>query len=113
MDVIIRRGRATAAEVHACLPEAPSATAVRTLLRILEHKGHLRHERDGARHVYLPTVPRDAAQRSAVAHLLRTFFGGSPKAAVASLLDLSDRSLTDEERDELVGMIRRARETGQ
>lgn len=112
MDVIYRLGRATAAEVHERLPEAPSATAVRTLLRILEDKGHLRHERDGVRHIYLPTVPRDAAQRSAVGHLLRTFFAGRPAAAVATLLDLSDRPLTAQERDELVAMIRRGREEG-
>jgi len=112
MDVIYHLGRATAAEVHERLPDAPSATAVRTLLRILEEKGHLRHERDGVRHVYLPTVPRDAAQRSAVAHLLRTFFGGSPKAAMATLLDLSERPLTQQERDELVAMIRRERGDG-
>jgi len=112
MDVIYSLGRATAAEVHERLPEPPSATAVRTLLRILEEKGHLRHERDGVRHVYLPTVARDAAQRSAVAHMLRTFFGGSPKAAMAALLDLSERPLTKQERDELVAMIRRERGDG-
>jgi predicted transcriptional regulator len=112
MDVIFRLGRASAAEVHECLPDAPSATAVRTLLRILEDKGHLRHEKDGPRHIYLPTVPRDTAQRSAAAHLLRTFFGGSPRAAVAALLDLSERPLTPGEREELVEMIRREREEG-
>ncbi|HEX8363527.1 MAG TPA: BlaI/MecI/CopY family transcriptional regulator [Longimicrobium sp.] len=112
MDVIFRLGRASAAEVHELLPDAPSATAVRTLLRILEDKGHLRHEKDGPRHIYLPTVPRDSAQRSAAAHLLRTFFGGSPRAAVAALLDLSERPLTPGEREELVEMIRREREEG-
>jgi predicted transcriptional regulator len=112
MDVIFRLGRASAAEVHERLPDAPSATAVRTMLRILEDKGHLRHEKDGPRHIYLPTVPRDSAQRSAAAHLLRTFFGGSPRAAVAALLDLSERPLTSKEREELVEMIRQEREEG-
>ena len=112
MDVIFRLGRASAAEVHERLLEAPSATAVRTMLRILEDKGHLRHEKDGPRHIYLPTVPRDSAQRSAAAHLLRTFFGGSPRAAVAALLDLSERPLTPKEREELVEMIRQEREEG-
>jgi predicted transcriptional regulator len=110
MDVIHALGRATAAEVHERLPDAPTQTAVRTLLRILEDKGHLRHVRDGVRHVYHPTVARDKAQRSAAGHLLRTFFGGSPAAAVATLLDLSERRLTDEEREELVALIRRERD---
>lgn len=69
------------------------------MLRILEDKGRLKHDQDGPRHIYLPTVPRDSAQRSAAAHLLRTFFGGSPRAAVATLLNLSERPLTTEERD--------------
>jgi len=112
MDVVFRLGRASASEIHERLPDPPSATAVRTMLRILEDKGHLKHEKDGPRHIYLPTVPRDSAQRSAAAHLLRTFFGGSPRAAVATLLDLSERPLTPRERDELVEMIRREREEG-
>jgi predicted transcriptional regulator len=112
MDVVFRMGRASAAEVHARLPDAPSATAVRTMLRILEDKGHLRHEKDGPRHIYLPTVPRDSAQRTAAAHLLRTFFGGSPRAAVAALLNLSERPLTPAEREELVELIRQEREEG-
>ena len=112
MDVIFRLGRATAADIHAHIPDPPSATAVRTMLRILEDKGHLRHEKDGPRHIYAPTVPRDSAQRSAAAHLLRTFFGGSPKAAVAALLDISERPLNEGEREELVEMIRREREQG-
>ena len=109
MEVIYRRGRASAAEVHAGIPDAPSPTAVRTLLRILEDKGHLRHEKDGQRHLYLPTTPREAARESALRHVLRTFFGGSPKAAVAALLDASDRDLTEREREELIEMIRVAR----
>ena len=112
MDVVFRLKRATAAQVHAGIPDPPSPTAVRTLLRILEEKGHLRHEKEGPRHVYLPTVRRDTAQRSAAAHLLKTFFGGSRKAAVAALLDLSERPLSAAEREELIQMIQREREEG-
>jgi predicted transcriptional regulator len=109
MDVIYRLGRASAADVHARLPDAPAPTAVRTLLRILEDKGHLRHEREGVRHIYLPTVPQEAARESALRHLMRTFFAGSASAAVAALLDVSDGELTDAQREELVRKIRRSR----
>lgn len=112
MDVAHRLGRASAREIRARLPDPPTATAVRTLLRILESKGHLRHEKEGPRHMYIPTVAREAAQRTAAAHLLRTFFGGSPRAAVAALLDLSERPLSPAERAELVEMIRAEREEG-
>jgi len=112
MDIVYRRGQATAAEIHEQLPDAPCAAAVRTLLRILEDKGHLRHEKDGPRHVYFPTTPRSVAQRSAVRHLLGTFFGGSRAAAVAALLEESDRPLSDDERAELANVIRRLRTEG-
>lgn len=112
MDVIYRRGRATAAEVHAQLPDPPHAAAVRTMLRILEEKGHLRHEKDGPRHVYLPTTPRDVARQSAVRHLLGTFFGGSRTAAIAALLDDGERPLTSSERAELEGVLERLRSEG-
>jgi predicted transcriptional regulator len=112
MDIVYRRGQATAAEIHEQLPEAPCAAAVRTLLRILEDKGHLRHEKDGPRHVYFPTTPRNIAQRSAVRHLIGTFFGGSRTAAVAALLEESDHPLSDEERAELASVIRRLRSEG-
>jgi BlaI family transcriptional regulator, penicillinase repressor len=112
MDVIFRMGRASAAEVHERIPDPPTLTAVRTMLRNLEEKGHLRHEKDGPRHIYSATVERESAERSAVMHLLRTFFGGSPRAAVAALLDASERPLNDREREELVDMIRRERGEG-
>lgn len=112
MDIIHRLGRASAADVHARMPDPPSATAVRTMIRILEEKGHIRHEKDGVRHIYLPTVARESAQKSAVAHLLRTFFGGSAKAAVAALLDGSERPLDALDREELIEMIRRAESEG-
>jgi predicted transcriptional regulator len=109
MDVVYRRGRATAAEIHEQLPDPPCAAAVRTQLRILEDKGHLRHEKDGPRHIYYPTVARSVAQRSAVQHLLGTFFNGSRAAAVAALLEDSDRPLSSEERQQITSAIRRLR----
>jgi len=112
MDVIYRRGRATAAEIHEQLANPPCAAAVRTQLRILEDKGHLRHEKDGPRHVYFPTVARSVAQKSAVKHLLGTFFNGSRAAAVAALLEESDRPLSNEERLQITSVIRRLRADG-
>ena len=112
MDIVYRNGKATAAEIHNGLPDPPVAAAVRTLLRILEEKGHLRHEKDGPRHIYYPTTPRSVAQRSAVRHLIGTFVGGSRAAAVAALLDESDRPLSESERAELAGVIRRLRAEG-
>src|SRR5947207_1625120 len=94
MDIVYRLGRATAGEIHSLLPDAPHAAAVRTLLRILEGKGQLRHEKDGPRHVYFPTMPRDVARKSAMKHLLGTFFNGSRAAAMAALLDDDERPLS-------------------
>ena len=110
MDVVYQRGRATAAEVLDALPDPPSYSAVRALLRVLEEKGHLRHRRDGARYVFLPTVPRETARRSALARVVRTFFGGSTEAAVAALIDQS--SLSDADLDRLRDLIDRARQEG-
>jgi predicted transcriptional regulator len=112
MDVVYRRGHATAAEIHEGLPDPPCAAAVRTQLRILEDKGHLRHEKDGARHIYYPTVAPSIAQKSAVKHLLGTFFNGSRAAAVAALLEESDRPLSNEERQQITSAIRRLRAEG-
>jgi BlaI family penicillinase repressor len=109
MDVVYRRGHATAAEIHGDLPDPPVAAAVRTMLRILEEKGHLRHEKEGPRHVYYPVTPRSVAQRSAVRHLIGTFFNGSRAAAIAALLDESDRPLTTDERDAIDTAVRRLR----
>ncbi len=110
MDVIYRLGQATAAEVLDRLPEPPSYSAVRTLLRILEEKGHVRHEQDGPRYVYLPTVPRDSAKESALRHLLGTFFDNSAEAAVAALLDLKGDGLSEAELDRLSRLIDQARQ---
>ena len=112
MDVIYRLGRATAAQVHGELPDPPHAAAVRTLLRILEDKGHLRHVKEGPRHVYLPTTSRAVAQRSALRHMLGTFFDGSRSAVLAALIDDAERPLTAAEREELDRVVRRLRASG-
>ena len=108
---IYRRGRATAAEVLEDLPDPPSYSAVRALLRLLEEKGHVRHEQDGPRYVFLPTVTRDRARKSALKHVVRTFFDGSPTDAVAALLD-GDTKLDESELDRLSAMIEQARKEG-
>jgi predicted transcriptional regulator len=112
MEVVYRSGRATAGEVLEGLPEPPSYSAVRALLRILEGKGHLRHVVEDGRYVWLPTVPRDRARRSALQSLLQTFFEGSPEKAVAALLTQSKSKLTDEELERLARLIADAREEG-
>lgn len=109
MDVIYRLGRGTAAEVLPELPDPPSYSAVRAMLRVLEEKGHLRHEEQGARYVFLPTVPREKARRSALKQLVHTFFDGSTEQAVAALLDLSASKLSDEELNRLSQLIAQAR----
>ena len=93
MDVLHRRRRATAADVRADLPEAPSYSAVRALLRILEEKGHVRHQVDGPRYLYEPVRTRSAERKSALRHLVRTFFDGSVEAAVLALVESGDRQL--------------------
>ena len=112
MDVVYRLGKASVTDVLDRLPDPPSYSAVRALMRILEEKGHLSHEQDGPRYVYLPTVPRDAAQASALSHLVRTFFGGSAEAAVAALLELPENGLSGGELDRLSRLIEDARTQG-
>jgi predicted transcriptional regulator len=112
MDVIYRRGRATVAEVLDALPDPPSYSAVRAMLRILEEKGHLKHERDGLRYVFLPTVPREKARAAALRHLVRTFFDGSAEQAAAALLDLPDSKLSAETIERLRERIEQARKEG-
>jgi predicted transcriptional regulator len=111
MNVLHRLRRATAAEVQAELPAAPSYSAVRALLRILEAKKHVRHESDGARYVYEPVAPRTAEARSALRQLVDTFFDGSTQDAVAALLDL-DRSLDKRQLDDITRRIAAARKEG-
>lgn len=112
MDIVHRRGRATAMEIHSDLADAPHAAAVRTMLRILEDKGHLRHDKEGPRHVYFAAVARTTAQRSALQHVLGTFFGGSRTAAIAALLDDGERPLTATERRQLDDVLGRLRAEG-
>jgi predicted transcriptional regulator len=112
MDVLYRQGELTAGELVAMLPDGPSNSTVRTLLRILEEKGHVRHQQQGTRYVYRPTVGREKARRSALNHLLSTFFDDSPEAVVSTLLDERSRKLTDEQLETLAGMIERARKDG-
>lgn len=112
MDVIYRAGRATAAEVLDQLSDPPSYSAVRALLRVLEEKGHLRHEEDGPRYVFLPTVPVERARQSALRQILHTFFDGSREQAVAALLDLSSTRLSDAELDRLGRLIADAKKEG-
>jgi len=111
MDVVYRFGKVTAAEVLAEMPEPPSYSAVRAMLRLLEEKGHVRHEQDGPRYVFLPTVNRDKARRSAMRHLVRTFFDGSTEDAVAALLE-SDARMSDDELERLARLIETAKKEG-
>jgi predicted transcriptional regulator len=112
VDILYARGRSTAAEVQTALPDPPSYSAVRAMLRILEEKGHVRHEQDGPRYVYLPTVARDNAKRSALRHVLRTFFDGSTEQAISALLDDASTKMSDGELDRLARMIDEARRSG-
>src|SRR5688572_32339869 len=105
IDILYTNGSATAADVQAALPEPPSYSAVRAMLRILEDKGHVRHEQDGPRYVYVPTVARDNAKKSAMQHMLQTFFEGSKEQAISALLDDPSARLTDVELDRLARLI--------
>ena len=112
MEIIYRRGRANAAEVLADLPDPPTYTAVRGMLRLLESKGHLRHEQEGARYVYFPTADPDRISKSAVRHLVRTFFDNSASSAVAAMVGLYEDHLTDADIQKLEKLIDRARSKG-
>ncbi|MFZ0594019.1 MAG: BlaI/MecI/CopY family transcriptional regulator [Bryobacteraceae bacterium] len=112
MDILYRRGRATAAEIHESLPDPPSYSAVRAILRVLEEKKHVKHEEKDLRYVFIPTVPREKARRSAIAHVVDTFFDGSAELAVATLLDLSARKLSSEDFDRLSALIEKVRKEG-
>lgn len=112
MDIIYARGRGTVAEVLEDLPDPPSYSAVRALLRVLEEKGHLRHKQDGPRYVFEPTVSREKARRSALRRVVQTFFAGSTEQAVAALLDPSVFELDRGELDRLRAMIEEAKKKG-
>ena len=112
MDFLFRTGRATAADVMEGLPDAPSYSAVRALLRILEQKGHIRHEEEGRAYVYMPLVRRDAARQTALTHLLKTFFDNSAEQAVAALLAIKGEKMSGDELERMSKMIEKAKTEG-
>src|SRR5438128_11472491 len=109
MDILYQKGRATAGEIHEALPDPPSYSAVRAKLRVLEEKGHIRHEEEALRYVYLPIVARDSARKSALRHMVSTFFAGSVQDTVAALLDLSAAKLTREDLERISQLVRQAK----
>ena len=112
MEVLYRDGSLTATEVLARIPDPPSYSAVRAMLRVLENKGHVRHASEGTRYVYTPTLPRERAGGPALANVLETFFDGSTEKAVAALLDMSPQGLSEDELDRLSRLIDQARQEG-
>jgi predicted transcriptional regulator len=112
MDIVYRLGRASAQQVLENLADAPSYSAVRALLRLLEERGHVRHIEEGGRYVFLPAVPRGEARRKALAHVVATFFGGSVEQAVLTLVDSSRSKLTSGELERLAEIVEQARRDG-
>ena len=112
LELVYRRGRATANEVMSDLEDPPSYSSVRSVLRLLEKKGFLRHEEDGPRYLYIPAIRRDRARRSALKHLLKTFFDDSPEEVVNALLDVSKAKLSADDLEKLAGLIDKAKEEG-
>src|SRR5215472_17570333 len=112
MDILYRQGKASASDVREQMEDAPSYSAVRAMLRVLEEKGHGRHQAEGLKYVYVPTVARDRAKRTAVKHVMETFFNGSPEQIVAALLDVSSTRLTREELDRMSQLIENAKQEG-
>ena len=109
MEIIYQHGKASAADVQRALPDPPSYSAVRALLRILEEKGHLKHDKVGPRYIFYPTHPRQSAGKSALKQVFQTFFDGSIEKTVAALLDVSDANLSAAELDRLTNLIKRAK----
>jgi BlaI family penicillinase repressor len=112
MDILYQRGRASAAQIHQSLADRPSYSAVRAKLRVLEEKGHIRHQEQALRYVYLPVVARDRAKQSALRHMLETFFDNSAEQAITALLDLKGAGLSPENLDRLSELIEKARKEG-
>lgn len=112
MDILYRRGRATAAEVMDEMPGDPHSSTVRTQLRVLEEKGHVRHEEQGLRYVYTPAVPRSSARKSALKHLVDTFYDGSPEQVVAALLGGDTSRLSDDDLARIGDLVAKARKEG-
>lgn len=112
MEILYQRGKGSAADVREAMQDAPSYSAVRAMLRVLEEKGHVKHENERLKYVYVPIVNRDKAKRSAVKHLVETFFRDAPEQVVAALLDVSSKRLTHEELDRMAEMIEQAKKEG-
>jgi predicted transcriptional regulator len=112
MDIVYEMKEASAQQVLERLPSPPGYSAVRALLRVLEQKGHLAHRQDGPRYIYSPLLPREKARRSALSHLMQTFFDGSTEDVVAALLDISEDSLSEADYERLTGLIEKARKEG-
>ncbi|MCZ2075625.1 MAG: BlaI/MecI/CopY family transcriptional regulator [Bryobacterales bacterium] len=112
MEILYQRGMASASEIREAMEDAPSYSAVRSILRVLENKGHIRHQAENFKYVYLPVVNREKAKRSAVKHVLGTFFEDSPDQMVAALLDVSSKRLKREDLDRMAELIERARREG-
>jgi BlaI family penicillinase repressor len=112
MDILYRAGKASGSDVLNAMPDPPSYSAVRAMLRVLEEKGHVKHQEEGLKYVYAPVVARDKAKRSAVKHVMETFFNGSAEQIVAALLDVSSTKLTREELDRMAEMIEKAKKEG-
>lgn len=112
MEILYQRGKASAADVREAMPDAPGYSAVRAMLRILEEKGHVKHQAEGLKYVYVPSIARDKAKRTAVKHLMETFFNGSPENVVAALLDVSSTKLSPDELDRMAQLIDNARKEG-
>lgn len=112
MDILYQRGKASASEVREGMEAAPGYSAVRAMLRVLEEKGHVKHQAEGLKYVYVPVVARDKAKRSAMKHVMETFFNGSAEQIVAALLDVASTRLTREELDRMSEMIEQAKKEG-
>src|ERR1700724_1381935 len=112
MEILYQHGKASASDIRELMESAPGYSAVRAMLRVLEEKGHVKHQAEGLKYVYVPTVTREKDKRSAVKHVLDTFFNGSPEQIVAALLDVSSTRLTREELDRMAEMIERAKREG-
>ncbi|MDQ2712755.1 MAG: BlaI/MecI/CopY family transcriptional regulator [Acidobacteriota bacterium] len=112
LEILYQRGKGSASDVREAMRDAPSYSGVRAMLRVLEEKGHVKHENEGLRYVYVPVVNHDKAKRWAVKHLVDTFFHDAPEQVVAALLDVSSKRLTHEELDRMAGMIEKAKKEG-
>ena len=109
MDILYQRGKASAQEILDAMPDAPTYSAVRAKLRVLEEKGHIRHQEEALRYVYLPVVAKETARKSALRHLVSTFFQGSVQDTVAALLDISAADLKPDDLDRITGLIEQAK----